>query len=105
MNEILWKPKNVNKTKLKDFTDLINDKYALDIDGYQELYKWSIKKIPNFWSEILDKYETKIPGYGLIRLRLIGCKGVVESFDIKDHNGIYNKNIVLDLDYWAAIPT
>lgn len=38
MNEILWKPKNVNKTKLKDFTDLINDKYALDIDGYQESY-------------------------------------------------------------------
>jgi hypothetical protein len=30
---------------------------------------------------------------------------VVESFDIKDHNGIYNENIVLDLDYWAAIPT
>ena len=59
----------------------------------------------SFWSEILDKYETKIPGYGLIRLRLIGCKGVVESFDIKDHNGIYNENIVLDLDYWAAIPT
>ena len=62
MNEILWKPKNVNKTKLKDFTDLINDKYALDIVGYQELYKWSIKKIPNFWSEILEYTEVKYSG-------------------------------------------
>ena len=62
MNEILWKPKNVNKTKLKDFTNLINDKYTLDIDGYQELYKWSIKKIPNFWSEILEYTEVKYSG-------------------------------------------
>ena len=45
MNEILWKPKNVNKTKLKDFTDLINDKYALDIDGYQEFIESSTDKL------------------------------------------------------------
>ena len=52
----------------------------------------------SFWSEVLDTYQTPIPNYGLIRLRLIGSKGRVENFEIKD-------NIVLELDYWAAIPS
>ena len=52
----------------------------------------------SFWTEVLDKYQTAIPNYGLIRLRLIACKGRVESFEIRD-------NIVLELDYWAAIPS
>ncbi len=57
-----------------------------------------------FWSEVLDKYKTDLPNYGLLRLRLIASKGKVETFEIKDDNENYNSNIVLDLDYWASIP-
>ena len=57
-----------------------------------------------FWSEVLDKYKTDLPNYGLLRLRLIASKGKVETFEIKDDNKNYNSNIVLDLDYWVSIP-
>ena len=58
-----------------------------------------------FWSEVLDKYHTDLPNYGLLRLRLIASKGEVETFEIKDNNNTYKSNIVLDLDYWVTIPS
>ena len=58
-----------------------------------------------FWTEVLDKYNTDLPNYGLLRLRLIASKGEVATFEIKDNNGKYGNDIVLDLDYWAAIPS
>ena len=55
------------------------------------------------WSEVLDKAETSAPGVGAIRLRLVATKGAV-PFALKDGEGKYLPEVMLDLDYWALMP-
>ena len=54
------------------------------------------------WSQVLDKVETKAPGVGAIRLRLVATKG--EPFALRDADGAYLPEVLLDLDYWALMP-
>ena len=56
------------------------------------------------WSEVLDKAETTAPGIGALRLRLVATKGG-EPFALKGEDGKYLPEVMLDLDYWALIPT
>ena len=55
------------------------------------------------WSEVLDKAETDVPGVGAVRLRLVATKGG-EPFELKNAEGRYLPNVLLDLDYWALMP-
>lgn len=55
------------------------------------------------WSEVLDKAETGAPGVGALRLRLVATKGGA-PFALRDENGKYRPEILLDLDYWALVP-
>lgn len=55
------------------------------------------------WSQVLDRAETTAPGVGALRLRLVatrGAPGVLHGPDGKHH-----PDVLLDLDYWALIPT
>ncbi|MCZ0962175.1 MaoC family dehydratase [Paracoccus benzoatiresistens] len=56
------------------------------------------------WSEVLDKAETDAPGVGAIRLRLVATKGDCGAFALKDGEGRYLPEVLLDLDYWALMP-
>ena len=56
------------------------------------------------WSEVLDKAETDAPGVGAVRLRLVAVKDG-GSFDLKGEDGKYLPHVLLDLDYWALMPT
>ena len=56
------------------------------------------------WSEVIDKAETDAPGVGAIRLRLVATKGGA-PFKLKGADGKYLPEVLLDLDYWALIPT
>ena len=55
------------------------------------------------WSEVLDIAETSAPGVGAIRLRLVATKGGT-PFVLRDEDGKYDPNVLLDLDYWALMP-
>ena len=55
------------------------------------------------WSEILDKSDTGAPGVGAVRLRLVAIKGG-GPFELKQENGKYLPDVLLDLDYWALMP-
>ena len=54
------------------------------------------------WSEALDLAETTNPSVGAIRLRLVASKGVTS--ELRDPEGKYHSDVLLDLDYWALIP-
>lgn len=56
------------------------------------------------WSEVLDKAPTAAPGVGAIRLRLVAQKGAAGDHALKDDQGKYAPNVLLDLDYWALMP-
>lgn len=55
------------------------------------------------WSEVLDRAETPAPGIGALRLRLVATKG--KPFELKGEDGKYLPDVLLDLDYWALVPT
>jgi 2-methylfumaryl-CoA hydratase len=54
------------------------------------------------WSEVLDIAETPAPGVGAIRLRLVATKG--EAGVLREDDGKYHPDVLLDLDYWALMP-
>lgn len=56
------------------------------------------------WSEVLDKAETAAPGVGAVRLRLVATKGGA-PFELRGADGKYLPDVLLDLDYWALMPT
>ncbi len=62
MNKILWNPNLDSNNNLEEFKDLINSKYALSLDSYQELYEWSVKNIPDFWNNVIAYSDIKYSG-------------------------------------------
>ncbi|MBF9035323.1 hypothetical protein HKCCE2091_13845 [Rhodobacterales bacterium HKCCE2091] len=55
------------------------------------------------WSEVLDTAEPA-PGIGALRLRLVAAKGGAAG-ELKGPDGKYLPHVLLDLDYWALIPS
>lgn len=56
------------------------------------------------WSEVLDKAELS-ETCGALRLRLVAVKDQDPgAFPYKDADGKYADGVLLDFDYWAAIP-
>jgi 2-methylfumaryl-CoA hydratase len=56
------------------------------------------------WSEVLDKAELA-DGLGALRLRLVAAKNrPCSDFPRHDAEGKYLPEVILDFDYWAAMP-
>lgn len=55
------------------------------------------------WSEVLETAQTAVPGVGAIRLRLVATKG--DAGILRGDDGKYAPDVLLDLDYWALMPT
>ncbi|MEM9667955.1 MAG: MaoC family dehydratase [Pseudomonadota bacterium] len=56
------------------------------------------------WSEVLDKAELS-DTVGALRLRLVAAKNhPCSDFPLRGDDGKYMPDILLDFDYWAAIP-
>ncbi len=56
------------------------------------------------WSEVLDRAETRAPGIGALRLRLVAVKDPAPPFALKAEDGSWRPEVLLELDYWALVP-
>jgi 2-methylfumaryl-CoA hydratase len=56
------------------------------------------------WAEVLDVAQTDAPGVGAVRLRLVATKGGAVGA-LRGEDGKYLPDVLLDLDYWALMPT
>ncbi len=56
------------------------------------------------WSEVLDLQQAR-NGIGAIRLRLVATKDHAPDMILRNETGKYVDGVLLDLDYWALIPT
>jgi len=56
MGKLLYEPSEERKREanMTRFMDFVNEKYGLMIDSYDELYDWSIEKIPDFWAAMWE---------------------------------------------------
>lgn len=69
MKKALWKPsqdavKNANMTR---FIDYVNQKYGKQFKAFQELYRWSVEDIPEFWAAMWEFGDIKASkGYDVV---------------------------------------
>ncbi|TNH41198.1 MaoC family dehydratase [Paracoccus haeundaensis] len=56
------------------------------------------------WSQVLDRAPTDAPGVGAIRLRLVATRNGAPAGTLRDDQGKYLPDVLLDLDYWALMP-
>ena len=61
MGKLLWQPseelkRNANMTKFMDF---VNKRYNQNFRSYNELYDWSVNRIPDFWASMWDFVEIR----------------------------------------------
>jgi 2-methylfumaryl-CoA hydratase len=94
----------ISTAKALSFNGLENAGLLLAINGGRHVNPYFAKATLFAWSEVLDKAELS-EDVGALRLRLVATKDrPCADFPDKDGEGRYPPEIVLDFDYWAAIP-
>ncbi|WGW03915.1 MaoC family dehydratase [Tropicibacter oceani] len=93
----------ISMARALSFNGLANAQMIVGLNGGAHANPCFAGDTIKCWSEVLDKAETNAPGVGAIRLRLVATKGGA-PFALKGEDGKYDKNVLLDLDYWALMP-
>jgi len=69
MRKPLWVPseERVKQANITRFMSFINKKHGVEFDSYDQLYKWSIESLPEFWQGIWDFGEVRAShGYNAV---------------------------------------
>tara|TARA_Y100001970_G_scaffold136932_1_gene168502 strand:- start:3922 stop:5865 length:1944 start_codon:yes stop_codon:yes gene_type:complete len=54
MKDFIWKPEDIDKTKMMKLIHIINESYNRKIKSYEDLHSWSVENISEFWEIIWD---------------------------------------------------
>ena len=85
------------------FNGLENAGLILAINGGRHVNPYFAGGTIFAWSEVLDKAD--LGTVGALRLRLVATKDApCAAFPDKDGDGKYPPEVILDFDYWAAVP-
>lgn len=97
----------ISTAKALSFNGLQNAGLILAINGGRHVSPFFAGSTVFAWSEVLDKAD--LPGsgghMGALRLRLVATVDrPCADFPDKDEAGAYAPGVILDFDYWAAVP-
>nr|WP_285867038.1 acetoacetate--CoA ligase [Mesobacillus maritimus] len=58
---MLWQPSEemISQSNVKKFTNWLKETRGLEIEEYNDLWKWSVNDLEGFWSAIWDYFEIK----------------------------------------------
>ena len=61
MRKPLWVPpkERIKQANITKFISFVNKKHSLEIDSYNQLYKWSIENLQDFWAAMWEFGEIK----------------------------------------------
>lgn len=93
----------ISMARALSFNGLANAQIVVGLNGGAHANPCMSGDTVRAWSEVLGKAETAAPGVGAIRLRLVATKGG-KPFELRDAEGKYLPDVLLDLDYWALMP-
>jgi len=93
----------ISMARTLSFNGLANAQMIVGLNGGAHANPCHAGDTVRAWSEVLDRAETGAPGVGALRLRLVATKGG-EAGRLKDGDGRYLPEVLLDLDYWALVP-
>jgi 2-methylfumaryl-CoA hydratase len=101
----------ISTAKALSFNGLQNAGLILAINGGRHVSPYFAGGTVFAWSQVLDKAELGGPGgsIGALRLRLVAtvdrpCADFPDKASLGDEAGAYAPGVILDLDYWAAVP-
>lgn len=94
----------ISMARALSFNGLANAQMIVGLNGGAHANPCFSGDTVKAWTEVLDKAETSAPGVGALRLRLVATKGGA-PFELRGEDGKYLPGVLLDLDYWALIPT
>ena len=59
MSEIMWHPSTgrTETSQMNQFRLFVNNKYAIELENYSDLYNWSVNEITNFWEAVWSYAE------------------------------------------------
>ena len=92
----------ISMARALSFNGLANAQMIVGLNGGAHANPCFAGDTVRAWTEVLDKAETGAPGVGLLRLRLVATKGAAGA--LRGEDGKYLPEVLLDLDYWAAVP-
>ncbi|SEW28629.1 L-erythro-3-methylmalyl-CoA dehydratase [Cognatiyoonia koreensis] len=93
----------ISMARALSFNGLANAQMIVALNGGAHANPCFAGDTVRAWSEVLDTADTDAPGVGAIRLRLVATKGKAGA--LKTEDGKYHPDVLLDLDYWALMPT
>ncbi|MDP9103271.1 MAG: MaoC family dehydratase [Pseudomonadota bacterium] len=94
----------ISTARALSFNGLQNTGLMLAINAGRHVNPFFAGKTIFAWSQVLDKAELS-PTVGALRLRLVATADrPCTDFPDKDEAGKYPAEVLLDFDYWAAIP-
>lgn len=95
----------ISLARALSFNGLANAQMILAINAGAHVAPCFAGDTIHAWSEVLDKAETAVPSVGALRLRLVAVKNrPATDLPLKTADGKYAEGVVLDLDYWVAMP-
>ena len=96
----------ISLARALSFNGLANAQLMLGINGGRHVNPLFAGDTLYAWSEVLDTAELAGRNdVGALRLRLVATRNrPCHDFPLKDGEGKYLPEILLDLDYWALIP-
>ena len=93
----------ISTAKALSFNGLQNAGLILAINGGRHVNPYFAGGTVFAWSEVLDKAD--LGAAGALRLRLVATKDrPCADFPDRDSAGAYPHEVILDFDYWAAVP-
>ena len=95
----------ISLARALSFNGLANAQMIVALNGGSHANPCFAGTTVSAWSEVLDKAETAAPGVGALRLRLVAQTAEAPPMSLKGADGRYLSGVLLDLDYWALIPT
>ena len=93
----------ISMARALSFNGLANAQMIVALNGGAHANPCFAGDTVRAWSEVLDIAQTTAPGVGAIRLRLVATKGNAGA--LRGDDGKYLPDVLLDLDYWALMPT
>ncbi len=94
----------ISLARALSFNGLANAQMIVAINGGAHANPCFAGDTVRAWSEVLDRAETGAPGVGVLRLRLVAVRDGAPPFALRDAEGRYRADVLLDFDYWALIP-
>ena len=62
MDKILWEPKNIEQTNFNRFIELVNSRFNINLETYEDIYRWSVNNISHFWGTTLEYSDITYSG-------------------------------------------